>query len=164
MSETLLVTQGKAMRQMREKGIELQFPSGNVYRVRVPGAAGLLKRGNLPNTLVSYCVDLLYMGDPEGKKYEAFIAPSDKEERAQEVLASYEAVCKEMFLEPRVVDKPEVDDEISVDDLSIGDRNWAFWLAFLEVDALKSFRKPEEPDVVSVDEPQDVPQVAVAGA
>lgn len=164
MADTILATQGKAMRQMREHGITLQFPSGNHYRVRVPGAAGLLKRGNLPNALVNYCVDLLYSGDPEGKKYEAFNAPSDKEERAQEILASYEAVCKEMFLEPRVVDEPQADDEISIDDLSLQDRNWAFWLAFLEVDALKAFRPQQAADVERVDEPQDVPQAAIAGA
>lgn len=55
----LLVTQGKAMRALREQGIVLTFPSGNNYRVRVPGAAGLLRRANMPNILVSYVHDVL---------------------------------------------------------------------------------------------------------
>lgn len=154
--DTLLVTQGKAMRAHREQGIVLTFPSGNNYRVRVPGAAGLLKRGNLPNILVGYASEMLYQGDPEGKKYEAFIAPSDKSERALELLESYKAVCQEMFLEPRVVDEPQADDEIAIDDLSPIDQTWAFWLAFADAKALDNFRPQQAPDVVGVAVPQNV--------
>lgn len=160
MADELLVTQGKKMRAMREEGIILTFPSGNNYRVRLVGAAALLKRGNLPNILISFIHDVLYEGDPGGKKYEAFIAPSESSERDLELLASFEVVCEAMFMEPKIVKSPSADDEISIDELSVTDQAWAFWLAFLEVKALEFFRQQQAPDVVSVDEPQDVPSEA----
>lgn len=156
MAKSLIITQGKAMRAMREEGIILTFPSGNNYRVRVPGAAGLLRRGNLPNILVSFCHDLLYDDTDADAKYQAFVAPSDKAERDLELLASFKVVCQEMFMQPRVVDEPQEDDEIAIDDLSIADQTWAFWLAFVEVNALKVFRQEQELDVVSVPEPESV--------
>jgi hypothetical protein len=52
-AEQLLATSGAAMRQLREKGVVLTFPSGYSYRVCMPGAAGMLKRGNLPNPLLA---------------------------------------------------------------------------------------------------------------
>lgn len=164
MAEELLVTQGKQMRAMREQGVVLTFPSGNNYRVRVPGASGLLKRGNLPNILISYASEMFYEGDKDGKRYEAFLAPSDKSERALETLESFKVVCQEMFLEPRVVDKPQADDEITIDDLSPQDQTWAFWLCFMEAKTLDSFRPQQAPDVVGVAQPQDISQAAQPGA
>jgi hypothetical protein len=156
MAEELLVTQGKAMRAMREQGIILTFPSGNNYRVRVPGAAGLLKRGNLPNILITYATEMWYEGDSDGKRYENFIAANDKSERALETIASFKVVCQEMFMDPRIVDDPQGDDEITIDDLSPQDQTWAFWLAFIDAKALGTFRSQQAPDVVGVVAPQDV--------
>jgi hypothetical protein len=164
MAETLIVTQGKAMRAAREQGVVLELPSGNVYRLRMTSAALLLKRGNLPNILTAFATEMLYDSDKAAEKYNAFLAPTDKSERALEVLASYEAVCKEMFLEPKVVDNPQADDEISIDNLSLADQTWCFWLAFQAVNDLKSFRTQQELDVERVAEPQDVPQIAEPGA
>jgi hypothetical protein len=158
-TEELLVTQGAKMREMREKGVVLTFPSGNVYRVRIVGAAALLLRGNLPNILLAFVIDAIYHGVDE-KKFDAFLALREREESAREFIDSLRAVCETMFMEPKVVADPKADDEVSIMDLSLSDQTWAFELAFGFVRQLRPFRQEQAADVGRVPRPEDVPQEA----
>lgn len=155
--EELKPTLGKQLRQMREQGVVLPFPSGNNYRVRVVGAANLLRRGSLPNVLLSFVTDAIYHG-VTAEKIDAFMSLQDKEQYAKEFLDSLQICCEEVFLEPRIVDKPTKDDEISIADLVLQDQAWAFDLAFGFARELRPFRHEQESDVVSVPVAQDVPQ------
>jgi hypothetical protein len=158
-AEQLLATSGAAMRQLREKGVVLTFPSGYSYRVCMPGAAGMLKRGNLPNPLLAFVVDAFYNGmTPE--KYQTFLSAKD---RAEDVLATLDAlkvVCEAMFMEPRIVDEPQSDDECTIDDVPIDDREWAFRMMFYPVKEVHPFRGEQKVDVASVPETQDVSREA----
>lgn len=158
-SKTLLVTSGKAMRAGREQGAVLPFPSGNNYRVRIPGAAGLLKRGNLPNPLMRFVVDAFYNGVTEDK-YQAFLSPQESGDGARELVESLRAICEEMFMEPRVVAEPQGDDEATADDIPLMDRMWAFRLAFAPSEVLYPFRGEQAADVESVPQTQDNAQAA----
>lgn len=153
----LLVTSGKLMRQAREEGVVVPFPSGNNYRIRIPGAAGLLKRGQLPNALLAFVTDAFYSGMTEDK-YDAFFAASDRADNARETMASLKAICEEMFMEPRVVDEPTQEGEIGILDVPPEDQIWAFRLAFVPVQAVHPFRAEPAADVVSVARPEVVPQ------
>lgn len=155
--EELLVTQGKAMREMREKGVVLVFPSGNYYRVRVVGAANMLRRGKLPNVLLSFVINAIYHG-VTAEKIDAFMSLQDEEQYAREFLDSLQICCEEVFLEPRIVEKPTKDDEISIADLHLQDQAWAFDLAFGFARELRPFRPRQESDVDSVPIVEDVPQ------
>src|SRR5678815_920277 len=150
----LLATSGAALRSLREKGVVLTFPSENNYRVCLPGAAGMLKRGNLPNPLLSFVVDAFYNG-PSQNKWDAFLSPKDKEEDALALLDSLKVVCQAMFMEPRIVDEPSAPDECSIDDIPMADRVWAFRLLFAPVNEVQPFRGQQETHVASVPEPQD---------
>lgn len=157
MSDEPVVTMGAQMRAAREKGVLLLFPSGNTYRVRMPNAAGLLRRGNLPNVLLSFCVDAFYNGVTY-ENVDTFLAAKEKSENALELMESFRVICEEMLLEPRVVTEPKADNEVSIVDVPMVDQVLAFKLTFLGVEALFPFRAESQPDVVSVPSPQAVPQ------
>ncbi len=156
-SEELKPTSGKAMRAMREQGVILLFPSGNHYRVRTLGAANLLRRGNLPNPLLAFAIDALYNGITE-EKIDNFLTLREKEEQALEFLESLRVICEEMFMEPRIVEKPQADDEVAIKDVEPIDQGWAFKLAFAPAEALRPFRLESQTDVVILPVAQDVTQ------
>lgn len=155
--QELKPTLGKQLRQMRETGVVLPFPSGSNYRVRVVGAANMLRRGNLPNVLLTFVTDAIYHG-VTADKIDKFMTLQEKEEHATEFLDSLKACCEEVFLEPRIVDNPQADDEISIADLHLQDQAWAFDLAFGFARELRPFRPQQGPDVVSLPVTEDVPQ------
>lgn len=159
MSDELAVTQGKAMREMREAGVVLPFPSGNNYRVRLVGAARLLRRGSLPNVLLSFAIDAIYNG-VSVEKLDAFLTLQDKEENVLEFMKSLRIICEEMFMDPLVVENPTADNEVFIDDIAPIDQGWAFKLAFAPAEALRPFRAESESDVVSVPELESVSEAA----
>lgn len=156
-AKELLVTSGKQMREGREQGVVLPFPSGNNYRVRIIGADGLLKRGNLPNPLQAFAADAFYAGVTEDK-YDAFMSPKQDDGAVLGFVESLATVCEAMFMEPRVVADPQGDDEIMAEDLPLTDRMWAFRLAFAPAETLYPFRRQQRDDVESVHETQDSAQ------
>jgi len=155
--EELKPTLGKQMRQMREQGVVLPFPSGNNYRVRVVGAAALLRRGSLPNVLLSFVNEAIY-GGVTADRIDAFMTLRDKEEHNIEFLDSLKVCCEEVFLEPRIVDEPTTDDEMSIADVPLVDQAWAFDLAFGFARELRPFRPEQEANVVSLPVAENVPQ------
>lgn len=157
--DELKPTLGSQLRQMREQGVVLPFPSGNNYRVRVVGAANLLRRGNLPNVLLSFVTDAIYHG-VTAEKIDTFMTLQDKEQYAKEFLDSLQICCEEVFLEPRIVEKPTKDDEISIADLHLQDQAWAFDLAFGFARELRPFRPESTADVGSVPGDEGVPPEA----
>lgn len=157
--EELLVTQGKAMREMREQGVVLAFPSGNYYRVRNPTAAGLLRRGNMPNVLLTFVIDAFYSGATQ-EKVDKFLSAQEKEENVLALMESFAVICKEMLMEPRVVEDAQADDEVTMMDIPLVDQLWAFNLTFVPAEELYPFRPQSQSDVGSVPIAQDVPQEA----
>lgn len=157
--QELKPTLGSQLRQMREQGIVLPFPSGNTYRVRMVGAAALLRRGNLPNILLRFVIDAIYQG-VTADKIDAFFGLQEQEEHALEFLDSLRICCEETFLEPRIVDDPQGDDEASIADIPLMDQTWAFDLAFGFARELRPFRPQQEVDVGVVVSTEDLPQAA----
>lgn len=153
----LVVTSGKKMREAREKGAVMPFPSGNNYRVRALNAAMLLKLGNLPNPLLSFTVDAFYNGVTQ-EKYDAFLSAADKAENALETMKSLAVVCAAMFMEPAVVEKPKADNETTIDDIPMEDQLWAFRLTFAGSEVLYPFRLESPANVERVPEPENVSQ------
>lgn len=159
MADELLVTSGAKMRAAREEGVVLPFPSGNYYRCKSATAAGLLRRGNLPNPLLTFTVDAFYNGTTQ-EKYDAFVAVSNKAESILALMDSLRVICEEMFVSPRIVAKPQDENEVSIDDVPLEDQFWAFRLTFKPVEVLYPFRPEPAADVVNVPEPQDLSQVS----
>lgn len=157
--EELLVTSGAKLREMREQGVVLVFPSGNYYRVRNPTAAGLLRRGNLPNVLLTFVLDAFYNGGTQ-EKVDQFLSLAEREEGALALIDSFRVVCEEMFMDPRIVANAEAENEATIVDVPVADQIWAFQLTFLAAEELYPFRRQPPADVVSVPEPENVSQKA----
>lgn len=144
------------MRAAREKGVELLFPSGNTYRVRRPTAAGMLRRGDLPNPLLAFLVDVFYNGANSGKVDE-FLSAQDKRENALGTMESLRVVCEEAFLDPRIVAFPDSDADVTIDDVPMEDQVWMFQATFLGVNDLRPFRNESPIAVESVPGTENVP-------
>jgi hypothetical protein len=151
----LVVTAASKLRQTREKGVILPFPSGNAYRVRPPTVAGLLRRGDLPNVLLGFVVDAFYNGT-DAQKVQSFLSAGEKRESALALLDSFRVVCEEMWMEPKIVAKPEGDSEIAIEDVPPEDQLFAFQVTFLGVEVAQPFREQSGADVESLPSPQDV--------
>lgn len=152
----LVVASGKLMRANREEGVVVPFPSGNNYRVRPTTVVKLLKRGDLPNPLLAFLVDIFYNSANE-QKVDAFMAAGQQKQNALDLLGSFKIICEEMFLQPRVVDEPQTDDEVRIEDIPATDQLFAFRVTFLGVDALRPFREEQATAVESVHGPENVP-------
>lgn len=142
----LAPTPATELRRLREEGVVLGFPSGNHYRITLPGIDGMLARGDMPNPLLTFVVDAFYNGTTQDK-YNAFFAPKEQQEDALALFQSLKVICQAMFLEPRVVDVIEGDDEVTIADIPLGDRQWAFRLLFAPVEEVYPFRGESAPDV-----------------
>lgn len=155
----LKVVSGKLMRAYREEGARLAFPSGNVYRVRMPYVADLLKRGNLPNPLITFIADTFFAGGSEDK-YNAYLRQDGSQEAVQTVTDSLRAICEAVFIDPKVVDDPQADDEVAIADVPLVDQMWAFRLVFVPVQEVYPFRQQSADDVERVSRPENVSQTA----
>lgn len=142
-SNELKPTTGAERRAGREKGAVLIFPSGEKYRVRRVTAQQLLRRGKLPNVLLGFLIDAIYNGMTQ-EKIDNFFALRDKEESVLEWLDSLKIVCQEMWMEPRIVDDPKSDDEMTIDDVDLLDQAAAFEVVFKPAKQVLPFRPQQE--------------------
>lgn len=149
----LRATAGRTWRAAREEGFEQLLPSGNVARLRPVALADLVAQGKVPDLLTPLVMRMAFEGiDAE---------PSELHdvERGQEwtaaVLATYAAVCRAAFVSPRIVDDPQADDEIAIDDVDLFDRASVFFISTRGVETLRRFRLGPETDVDAVSDGQD---------
>ena len=151
----LNVTSGKAWRRLREEGQLVELPSGFVARLRPVGLIELWKLGKIPDTLTSVVVELLTAQQMETER-----ALKNATENMKNIAALYDVVCTAAFIEPRVVDNPVADNEISADDIDQADKEYILSWVNAPAVALRRFRPVEAANVDTVPEGQPVPQAA----
>lgn len=142
----LKVTPAAEFRKMREQGVEITLPSGRVVRMRTVTPDRLLKLGKIPDILTQLVIKMFY-GQVTSGDFNGFL---DAREELEQTFAQFESlrvVCTAGLLEPRIVDNPQADDEIAIDDLTMSERGWIFRLAFVEADDLATFRQRQTPNV-----------------
>lgn len=138
------VTSGAAVREEREVGRIVEMPSGHCFRLRPAPLDLLVKMGKVPDGLVSLAAGAI-MGDDA--------APRKQEPTLEEVEAQvdfYNLVVTMAMVEPHVVESPEHDDEVSIDDIEFGDKLFIARLLFQPLRELESFRHEPAGDVVAV--------------
>jgi len=159
--ETLPVTSGSEWRRNREEGELIQLPySGKLVRLRTVRPDMLLRLGKIPNPLSALMVDIIY-GTTEDDRLDRFLDTQEGVEAALDMLESLRVVCTAAFIQPRIVDDPVGDDEISIDDLELSDRSYIFRLSFIPAEALKTFRYKPPSDVEVMENGAGVPQPAL---
>lgn len=160
---TLTVTPAAEFRAVRERGVIVPLPSGRVVRMRSVRPDQLLKLGHIPDVLATLALKHMY-GKLSDTEFYAFTDVRDAIPDALAVVESLRVVCTAALIEPRIVETPQADDEIAIDDLTLRDRQHIFDLAFSEVSALASFRDEPDTAVAAVpDEPGDAHAPGAAG-
>jgi hypothetical protein len=149
--DELPVSSGSEWRKRRERGELIQLPySGYIVRIRTVRPDELLKLGKIPQILTTLLLEEIY-GKGEDNKYEKFLEDNETTEEALAMLESLRVACVAGMVEPKIVDNPTQDNEISIDDIELSDRAYIFRLVFAPSDALSRFRykPPSDVDVVA---------------
>lgn len=138
---------GKAWRKVREEGEVGILPSGKPVRGRTVLPIHILELGeDVPDILTALALKLFY-GKASYKEVLAFRDVRENAEEALKVGKALKIVTRAFLLEPRVVDEPLADDEISIDDVEPADQAAIWDVAFMGADALsKFFRESREQD------------------
>lgn len=149
-------TLGRDLRRGREEGVVLPFPSGNAYRIAPVSLDVLLKSGRIPDLLTPFAVSVIMEGiDSKLDELEKRMQPDAILDEATEWLAFVDLICEASFLEPRIVDDPQADDEIAIVDLPFVDRGHAMLLALQPIEVLRRFRDEEAASLESVPDGED---------
>lgn len=148
--DTLPATSGAQWRKNREEGELVQLPySGNIVRIRTVRPDSLLRLGKIPQVLSAFVLDLIYdRGDDN--QFENFLTTPEDQAEAIAMLESLRIVCTAGLIYPKIVEDPVADDEISIDDMDLGDRSFIFRLVFAPAEALQRFRPGSVSDVAVV--------------
>ena len=159
------VTSAAEFRRVREQGEVITIPqTGRVVRMRVVKPAALLRLGTIPDPLSDLVIHILY-GKVTHAEYESFFELKERKEQAVDLADSLRVVCTAALIEPRIVDEPQADDEIHIDDLEDSEQRFIFDLAMLEATGLSRFRQRQASDVEPVAPEQELalPAEPVAG-
>jgi hypothetical protein len=126
------ITKGSEWR----KGELVQLPSGKVAMLRSVSLATLVKANNVPNPLLQIA---------SAKIFGTQIQLKMDEETVKSALQLIDLICQAAFLEPKIVDDPKEENEISLMDVSDEDKEFAYEWAVSAQKPLESFRpEPEE--------------------
>lgn len=112
-----MATSGKEWRKAREEGIETLMPSGMTANLRPVEADFFLRVGHVPDALAPL-INTIISGD----SYKLEIPPVEQLEKGKEWIAFLNELCTYAFVTPKVVEAPQADDEISVDDICYLDK------------------------------------------
>ena len=146
------VTPASEFRRVREQGEKITLrPTGRIVRMRIVKPSHLLKLGKIPDSLSELVMQILY-GKITDEQYKQFFELTDRKEHAVEMAESLRVVCTAALLSPRIVDEPQADDEIHIDDLEDSEQRFIFDLALLEASSLSRFRQRQTANVEPVAE------------
>ncbi len=145
-----MATSGKAWREARENGVEIKFPSGFTASIRPIDVDFFVRVGRVPNVMAGMLADLL-----DGKHVKMDKPPLEKLEDRRDWLDFLNELVKYAFISPRIVDDPQADDEISIDDLAYGDKFIVYQLFAQPAEVLRRFRDAQSKFVAVVDDPKN---------
>jgi hypothetical protein len=124
-------------RALREGGVEITLPSGMMARLRAVGLDAFLLTGQIPDALTPAILEAVEGGSADLPAMESLSA-------ARDYLHLLNAVCAAAFVSPRVVESPQADDEIALDDIDFEDKVWLLELLGKPITALLRFRPAAE--------------------
>lgn len=142
----MTITSGESWRIARTT--EITFPSGNTAVCRTVGTDLFIKLGRVPDWATSYVLDAI---EQTGGVFDIRKLPERKTlEDEKNWIDFINAVTETCFVNPKIVDNPQADDEISVDDVEYGDK--VYLAAFLgrPIQSLATFLKEQADRVAAV--------------
>jgi len=142
-------TRGIDWRKPREEGYLLALPSGNTARIRPVALDVLLRHGEIPDILTPLIAKMIYEG-VDTDELDRLLSVETLAEQSDEMLALIDAICTASFVQPRIVDEPQAEDEIAIADVDLADRGTVFSLAVLPARHLRSFCERQAAGVEAV--------------
>lgn len=155
-------TLGVQWRQPREQGFLKSLPSGNKAYLRPVTPAALMEHmGEIPDHLTPIVADMIFGGITHAKVRQLTDAmqpgeAQDSLQKASRSVAFANTLCKIAFVNPRVVDNPQAEDEIAPGDIDLSDRFFVLTLSMQPIEVLRNFRWESGPDVEDIPDGQDV--------
>ena len=156
-------TRGTDWRKAREEGFILTLPSGNAARIRPVALDVLLRNGEIPDLLTPFVAQMVYEGVDTGE-LDKLLSVEKLTESSTEMLTLIDAVVTAAFVEPHIVENPQADDEIAIEDVELADRGTVFSLAVLPANDLRRFLERQAPGLeVAPDGDGDGPEAEQPG-
>jgi hypothetical protein len=121
--------------------VEKEMPSGNRVILRPFGWSLLLRKGRIPNVLLPIVNDIL-----DGKQVSIPTTTLDEKKAFYELL---DDLCYVAYVHPRVVDDPQAEDEVSVDDIEDDDKLFLWTMIGAGISQMRSFRPEQVIDLVA---------------
>jgi len=136
------VTSAKERREKRDAGIELQFPEyGDVVAIRPLDEGFFLQAGMIPDFLAPVVQELIGTG-------KVSLPTPEKNEKW---LAFLDMMVKYAYLHPKVVDQPQGDDEISIEDVGYIDKTFLYGFFGSPANILRAFRARQIESLATLD-------------
>lgn len=149
-------TLGVEWRRPRETGFLKTLPSGNKAYLRPVTPAALMEHmGEIPDHLTPIVSEMIFGGITHAKVLQlvdamGVDAAQDSLKRAARSVEFANTLCKIAFVNPKVVDNPQAEDEIAPGDIELADRFFVLTLSMQPVEVLRSFRWEQTADVEDV--------------
>lgn len=142
-------TNGAEWRKVREEGYFVQLPSSLSWvKLRPVAIDALMISGRIPDLLTPLASSHLWaprwIAQDEAKQLMA------EAKSAREYTELISIIVRAAMLEPKIVDVPQADDEITLDDLDIHDKFNIFNLMTQPLGWLRRFRDEQSADVEPV--------------
>lgn len=149
-------TNAASFHTSRLEGELVTLPStGRTVRMRAVKPAEMLKLGEIPDILAELVIGFLY-GHITEEQYKDFFSPSEKKQKALDLIESFRIVCTCALIEPMIQEVADVDNEIiTIDDLEDTEQRLIFDLAMLGASSLHSFCKEQEAALEALANEQD---------
>lgn len=166
MTQGFIPTSGKEWRKAREEGFPFRLDSGRMVRLRPVSLAALIRRGDIPNLLIPVVADMLWRKSRTDDRTAEQMAADDSAEEEKWFFDLSGVIIRDCLVAPRVVDNPQADDEISLDDISFSDQLAIYRFAKLPAEVLEMFLPQQNGDVATLPAGEDIqptPQPTGAG-
>jgi len=150
-SDEQIITTAIEWRKAREEGEVVTLPSGKTARLRTLSLLRLLERGTIPDSLSGIIQEMMGGEKKVANTLETFQSLS-------ELMA---LVCQLSFVYPKIVDDPQADDEINIEDVAYDDQFHVFNWSQKEIALMTPFRQKRDGDVETVPGSDDVQPEAV---
>lgn len=142
-------TPGSTWRKPRTVGETVTLPSGNVATLRPVALDMLIASGKLPDLLTPIAAKSLWTETDTS-------TIADQVETAKGFAELVNLIVPAAMLTPRIVENPQGDDEISLEDIDFSDKIAIFQLATGGSQVLKSFREQQEKRMEPVPDGENV--------
>lgn len=132
---------GKTWREAREQGVEVRLPSGNEVRIRPMEVDFFILNGEIPDVLAPV-INLMINAKP----YSLPLGPGEETtevEKWKKWVTFLNTLVTFALISPKVVENPQADDEISIDDIGYGDKMLVYQFFSRPAQILRGFREQQ---------------------